>query len=117
MQRINLYLHPMSNECSISLMEVQYGDADLELLATDRAFTKGLSQTLVTKYRQRIQQLKAAPDERVLRSLKSLHFEKLQGKRSHQHSIRLNDQWRLILEFDERTTPKTVIVTGIEDYH
>lgn len=98
-------------------MEVQYGDSDLRLLAQDRAFTKGLSQEIVTKYRQRVQQLKAANDERVLRALKSLHFEKLKGDRDHQHSIRLNDQWRLVLEFDDSTTPKTVIIIGIEDYH
>jgi proteic killer suppression protein len=67
--------------------------------------------------RQRIQQLQAAPDERVLRALKSLHFERLKGNRDHQHSIRLNDQWRLVLEFDDSTAPRTVIVKGIEDYH
>ena len=98
-------------------MEVQYADDELYRLATEKVFTKGLSQALVTKYRQRIQQIYAANDERVLRALKSLHFEKLKGDRSHQHSIKLNDQWRLILEFDDSTIPKTVLVIGIEDYH
>lgn len=98
-------------------MEVQYGDDQLENLATKGGFTKGFPQAVVTKFRQRMQQLEAAKDERVLRELKSLHFEKLKGDRDHQHSIKLNDQWRVILEFDEGTTPKTVIVIGIEDYH
>ena len=31
--------------------------------------------------------------------------------------MRLNIQWRLILEFDDSASPKTVIVIGIEDYH
>lgn len=99
-------------------MEVQYVDDDLERLATDRDYKpKGLSKELVSAYRRRIAQLQAAIDERVLRALKSLHFEKLKGDRSHQHSIKINDQWRLVLEFDESTKPKTVKVIGIEDYH
>jgi proteic killer suppression protein len=46
-----------------------------------------------------MQTIRAAPDERVFYQLKSLHFEELLGNRSHQHSMRLNDQWRLIIEF------------------
>jgi toxin HigB-1 len=49
--------------------------------------------------------------------MKSLHFEKLKGSRDHQHSMRLNDQWRLIVELDGKAPNKTVVVIGIEDYH
>jgi plasmid maintenance system killer protein len=31
--------------------------------------------------------------------------------------MRLNDQWRLILEFEGEGTTKVVVVCGIEDYH
>jgi proteic killer suppression protein len=48
---------------------------------------------------------------------KSLRFEKLQGDRAHQHSIRLNDQWRLIIEFDGTSPNKKIVIVGIEDYH
>jgi proteic killer suppression protein len=98
-------------------MEVQYGDDHLKRLATDKTFNpKGISQELIRGYVRRIAQLKAMIDERGLRAIGSLHFEKLDG-RSGQHSIRINDQWRIILEFDESTTPKKVVVIGIEDYH
>jgi len=111
-------LHLTEVECNISLMEVQYGDDHLEKLATDKKyFPKGISRELIRGYVRRIGQLKAMPDERGLRALASLHFEKLEGNRSHQHSIRINNQWRIILEFDDSTLPKTVIVIGIEDYH
>lgn len=49
--------------------------------------------------------------------MKSLRFEKLKGARQKQHSMRLNDQWRLILEFEGEGTTKVVVVCGIEDYH
>jgi proteic killer suppression protein len=56
-------------------------------------------------------------DERVFYNLKSLHFEKLKGDRSHQHSMRLNKQWRLIIEFEGIAPNKLVAVISIEDYH
>ena len=57
---------------------------------------------------RRMQFIRAAPDERVFYEWKSLHFEKLKGERSHQHSIRLNDQWQLIssnLKVNRRLKP------------
>jgi proteic killer suppression protein len=64
-----------------------------------------------------MQAIRAAEDERAFHAMKSLHFEKLKGNRSHQHSMRLNDQWRLILEFERTSDGKVVLVIGIEDYH
>lgn len=98
-------------------MEVQFKDADLDILEQDANFNAGLSQSLVSAFRKRMQQIRAAPDERVFYALRSLHFEKLKGGRSHQHSMRLNDQWRLIIEFDDSKSPKEIIIIGIEDYH
>jgi len=46
-----------------------------------------------------------------------LRFEKLKGARSHQRSIRMNDQWRLILQLEEEGEAKTVLIVSIEDYH
>jgi len=64
-----------------------------------------------------MQVIRAAPDERVFYNLKSLHFEKLKGNRSSQHSMRLNKQWRLIIEFEGIAPNKLVAVISIEDYH
>jgi proteic killer suppression protein len=45
----------------------------------------------------------AAVDERDLYAQKGLRFEKLKGKRGKvgEHSLRLNNQWRLILTVNE----------------
>ena len=61
--------------------------------------------------------IRQAIDERDLRSMKSMRYEKLKGQRSHQHSVRLNDQWRLILEVVGEDPDKVVQVVDIEDYH
>ena len=98
-------------------MEVQFRDEKLDRLETDPKYDGGFSQAIVTAYRKRMQMIRAAPDERVFYQLKSLHFEKLQGNRSHQYSMRLNDQWRLIIEFAGEAPQKTVVIASIEDYH
>jgi len=99
------------------LMEVRYRDASLDRLETDPSFDGGWSQVVVRAFRKRMQAIRAAEDERAFYAMKSLHFEKLKGNRSQQHSMRLNDQWRLILEFERTSDGKVVLVIGIEDYH
>jgi proteic killer suppression protein len=98
-------------------MEVRFRDASLDRLETDLAYTAGFGDGVVRAFRIRMQAIRAALDERVFYQLKSLHFERLKGNRSHQHSMRLNKQWRLILEFDGSGTAKIVCIIAIEDYH
>lgn len=98
-------------------MEVAFADDDLDRLETDKAFTAGFSHVIVSAYRKQLWYIRSVADERDLYAKRSLRFKRMKGDRSHQHSIRLNDQWRLILELDESTTPKTVVVVKIEDYH
>jgi len=98
-------------------MEPVFRDDDLERLEADATFDGGHQPGIVKAFRKRMQQIRAALDERDFYKLKSLRFEKLQGSRSHQHSMRLNDQWRLILEFQGKGPRKVVVVVAIEDYH
>jgi len=98
-------------------MDVVFGDNNLDLLETDPNFTYNLAQGVVKSYRKRMQLIRASPDERDFYKLKSLRFEKLEGKRKQQHSMWLNDQFRLVIEFIERPQDKVVKIIGIEDYH
>ncbi len=98
-------------------MEAQFRDEKLDQLEIDPRYDGGFSQAIVTAFRKRMQIIRATPDERVFYQLKSLHFEKLKGNRSHQYSMRLNDQWRLIIEFVGKAPQKTVVIVSIEDYH
>ena len=98
-------------------MEIHFRDDKLDRLETDPKFDGGFPGVVVTKFRQRIQVIRAAPDERVFFQLRSLRFEKLKADRGHQYSMRLNDQWRLIVELEGKAPNKIVVVVRIEDYH
>lgn len=98
-------------------MEFRFKDKGLERLYTDREYAGEHGVAVVAAFRRRMQTIQAAPDERTFYGLRSLHFEKLKGARSHQHSMKLNDQWRLILELEGKGANKTVLIVAIEDYH
>jgi proteic killer suppression protein len=98
-------------------MEFRFKSSNLERLYTDAQYTAGYAPFIVAAFRKRMQLIREAPDERTFYGLKSLHFEKLKGNRSHQYSMRLNDQWRLVIEFEGRGPRKVVVIVDIEDYH
>jgi len=98
--------------------EVRFKDESLEDLQRedanrDKAYPTGIAKL----FRRRISFIRSAKDERDFYAMNSLNFEKLQGKRQHQHSMRLNDQWRLILEIEGDAPKKVISIVGIEDYH
>jgi len=98
-------------------MEIEFEDEELDQLETQVGFYAGYSASIVTVYRKRIQFIRAAIDERAFYAMKSLHFEKLKGARVGQYSLRLNEQWRLIIRFKSKGGNKIVAVISIEDYH
>ena len=98
-------------------MKVRYADSRLERLERDLGFTAGFGEIVVRAFRKRMQFIRAAKDERDFHALKSLHYEKLKGKRAHQRSMRLNRQWRLVLEISKDVDGNVVVVVSIEDYH
>ena len=98
-------------------MNIKFRDQELDKLDSDASFSCGWNDSIVSTFRKRMQIIRSAPDERVFYAMRSLHFEKLKGSRNHQFSMRLNDQWRLILEFEGKGESKVVEVIAIEDYH
>lgn len=99
------------------MMDVTFADDRLERLETDPAFNMGMPEGVVRAYRKRLFVIRHAPDERDFRGLRSLHYEKLRGQRQHQRSMRLNDQYRLVVEIEGDGRGKRVRIVGIEDYH
>ncbi len=98
-------------------MEIEFSNNDLERLETDVAFNGGHGVPVVRGYRKAIRFIRSAVDERDFRGMRSFNFEKLKGNRAHQHSLRINEQWRVIIEI-QKAEPKNVIrIIGIEDYH
>ena len=98
-------------------MDMDFEDASLRRLEADPAFTAGFDAAIIKAFRKRMQLIRAAVDERAFYAMKSLHYEKLQGDRLGQCSMRLNDQWRLILRVRQDDDGKTVVIISIIDYH
>lgn len=98
-------------------MDVEFDSKKLRSLYTDLSATEGFSEALVKRFRFVLGLIVNAADERDFSVLPGLRFEKLKGKRSHQYSFRLNDQWRLIIELRGKAPRKIVGVVEIADYH
>ena len=98
-------------------MNVRFEDGDLDRLETDPRFTNRLPPEIVRAFRKVMQYIRAATDERDFYEKKSLHFEQLDGDKEGQRSMRLNDQWRLVVELEGESPTKTVVVIKIDDYH
>lgn len=98
-------------------MEIEFKNSDLDRLETDIKFDAGFGRDVVKAFRKRIQAIRAAVDERDLSAIRGNNFEKLKGNRAHQYSMRLNQQWRLILEIKSALPKNIIVVIDIEDYH
>lgn len=98
-------------------MDVEYDDKNLERLFKEAKATAGFDPAIEKKFRKVVGLIRAAPDERTLAAFQGLRMEKLKGARAHQRSLRLNDQWRLIIEIRGEDPRKRIGVIGIEDYH
>ena len=94
-----------------------FADRKLEKLYTDEKDAHKYAEGVVDAFFDVVAQIGAARDERDLYAMKGLRYEKLKGKRSYQRSLRLNNQFRLILEREEDEDGKLFRITAIEDYH
>ena len=98
-------------------MLIRFDDDDLRRMYEDDGFrSKRWHRDIVRAFRKVVGWIADAESEIDLYALKSLHFEKLKGDRSGQHSLRLNYQFRLIVCIETRGQ-RTVVVIEIVDYH
>jgi proteic killer suppression protein len=98
-------------------MDLEFADRKLKELAEEESSSGGYPVDVVKAFRKRVQFIRAAIDERDFYAMKSLHFKKLKGERSADRSMRLNDQWRLILRIKTGESKNIAVIHAIEDYH
>ena len=98
-------------------MEVEFSDESLLLLESNDDSAGRWSVEIVNGFRKALRVIRSALDERDFRAMRSLNFEKLDGDRSGQYSLRINRQWRLIVEIREGNPKNTIVVKEIVDYH
>ncbi|UTX35911.1 type II toxin-antitoxin system RelE/ParE family toxin (plasmid) [Micrococcus luteus] len=98
-------------------MRVEYYDDGLRRLAEEEGYTpKGWDPVVVKAYRKKVQVIVAAVDERDLYGMRGLRMERLKGDRQGQSSMRLNDQFRLILTF-KTEGDRVAVLLEVVDYH
>ena len=78
-----------------------------------RAFSRKLPADIQRIARRKLEILDAAENLNDLRIPPANRLEKLSGDREGQHSIRINDQWRICFVWRERDAYRVEIV----DYH
>lgn len=79
----------------------------------NREFSKKLPSDIQRAARRKLEVLNAAESLMDLRIPPSNRLEKLAGGRKGQHSIRINDQWRICFVWKETDAHNVEIV----DYH
>ncbi len=78
----------------------------------DLTYVKRISTQLAQKARIKMQLIDAADNINDLRIPPGNRLEKLSGNREGQHSIRVNDQWRLCFRWDNGAHELELV-----DYH
>lgn len=93
-------------------MIVSYRGKLVEAIAGGKA-AKGFPANLVASAERRLRAVANAVVLEDLRSPPGNHLEALKGKRAGQHSIRINDQWRICFRWTDAGAEDVEIV----DYH
>jgi proteic killer suppression protein len=79
----------------------------------DTTDARNVPKTIWNVARRKLDMLNGATNLLDLRSPPGNHLEKLKGDREGQHSIRINDQFRICFKFDAGNASDVEIV----DYH
>jgi toxin HigB-1 len=81
-------------------MIVNFRDDWLRAFFVDDIRSRNIPPDLESRFFRKLQMIDDATTDRDLRVPPSNHFEKLSGKLAAFHSIRVNQQWRLIFKWD-----------------
>jgi plasmid maintenance system killer protein len=64
--------------------------------------TREWGAKIARQYISRVNLLDKVKNAQDLRPFKALHFHALEGAKSGQYAIRLDDAWRLVVSFDDK---------------
>jgi proteic killer suppression protein len=81
-------------------MIVSFRDGSLRAFFVNDVRSRNIPSDLESRLFRKLQMLDDATTDQDLRVPPSNHFEKLRGKLDGFHSIRVNQQWRLIFQWD-----------------
>jgi toxin HigB-1 len=97
-------------------MIVGFRDGWLQAFFIDDARSRSIPADLENRLFRKLQMIDDAATDQDLRVPPSNHFEKLRGKLAGFHSIRVNDQWRLIFRWDSERGEATYLYLDDHSY-
>ena len=98
-------------------MDFEFANRKMERLFTEEKGARKYPPRVVDAFFEVMRVIESAEDERDLRELKHLHFEKLEGGRKHQRSLALHGAFRLVVQLREDNNGKLLFIEEIVDYH
>ena len=98
-------------------MKIEFGDKRLALIRTEKAHELGLPFAVIKSCREKLTFIESAPDERSLRNWRSLRFKKLEGDKDERHTVRINDQYRIVFKIRNEDNPPVITILEIGDMH
>jgi len=96
-------------------MEVEICDPEIESMAFDPAYKGKWPVAIVRAVRKVINIIMQATDRNDLYQMHSLRLKKRQGEEYHQ--IRINDQYRFLLEFKDAGGKEIISIIEMGDLH
>ncbi len=99
-------------------MDFEFNDKKIEDLYDELKGAEDFPADVVVNFFEVMAVIAAAADERDFYALKSLHFEKLEGKlgKEDKRSMRITKQWRLIVSLERREAGKIVIIWKLDKH-
>jgi proteic killer suppression protein len=98
-------------------VDFEFANRRLERLYTEELGAKKFPGEVVDAFFEVMVAIEHARDERDLRALKHLHFEKLKGQRKHQRSLKLHGGFRMVVQLLEDSDGPYLLLEEIVDYH
>jgi len=100
-------------------MRFEFASEEYSLLATElkAPLVRMYPEGVVKAFRKLVQLIASAHSEGDFIALRGLRYKRLNPPRNHQWSLRLNDQYRLIIEWEADGDQRWIKIIGIEDYH
>lgn len=97
-------------------MIVNFRDEWLRAFFEEDIRSRNIPSDLEDRLFRKLQMIDDAANDQDLRSPPSNHFEKLHGKLGKRHSIRINQQWRLIFKWNGSRGEATEIYLDNHSY-
>jgi proteic killer suppression protein len=97
-------------------MIVNFRDDWLRAFLVDDVRSRNIPPDLESRLFRKLQLIDDATTDQDLRVPPSNHFEKLRGKLADFHSIRVNQQWRLIFQWESSHGEATSVYLDDHSY-